>query len=99
MIVQEMPKKISNKKYNTHSYSWISSKGSNTTVKIVLSFLFCFQGLERWNVPMQIGQTVMVIIEKQNSLKSNITGGGKQIEFLVNYKLHKITMVNIRFIY
>ena len=46
MIVQEMPKKISNKKYNTHSYSWISSKASNT-IKIVLSFFICFQGLER----------------------------------------------------
>ena len=48
---------------------------------------------------MQTGQTVMVIIEKQNSPKSNITGGGKQTEFLISYKPHKITMVNIIFNY
>ena len=44
---------------------------------------------------MQNGLIYMVTIEKLNSHKQNITGGGKQIVFLTNFGWQKTIMVSI----
>ena len=56
--------------------------------------LFCIPGLKGLNVPMRTGRTDMVITEKLSLHRQNIIGGGRQIEFSINYGSHGNTMVN-----